>query len=98
MREHGASPREPRLLPWSGTGGKPCYLITDDHGGPVSRLADTTESVQLGMGAELLAHARGLLPDAPPGELRYLAECLTDALADVLRVAESRGRRLEHSR
>ncbi len=64
----------------------------------MSRLADTTESVQLGMGAELLAHARGLLPDAPPGELRYLAECLTDALADALRVAESRGRRLEHSR
>ncbi|MFF0107733.1 hypothetical protein [Streptomyces hirsutus] len=85
---------EPRLLPWSGTGGKPCYLITGGRGGPVSRSADTTESVQLGMGTELLAHARGLLPDAPPGELRYLAECLTAALADVLRVAESRGRRL----
>lgn len=87
--------REPRLLPWAGTGGKPCYLITDADGGPVSRLADTTESVQLGMGAELLAHARGMLRDAPRGELRYLAECLTEALADALRVAESRGRRLE---
>ncbi|MEU2597405.1 hypothetical protein ABZ669_09145 [Streptomyces hirsutus] len=41
----------------------------------------------------LLAHARGLLPDDPQGELRYLAECLTEALADALRVAESRGRR-----
>lgn len=86
--------REPRLLPWSGSEGKPCYLITDDSGGTVSRLADTTESTQLGMGAELLAHARDLLPRAPSGELRYLAERLTEALADALRVAESRGRRL----
>ncbi|MFE2278803.1 hypothetical protein ACFXAE_16435 [Streptomyces sp. NPDC059454] len=85
---------EPRLLPWAGSEGKPCYLITDDHGGPVSRPADASEAVRLGMGRELLAHARELLPDAPRGELRYLAECLTDALADALRVAESRGRRL----
>lgn len=53
----------PRLLPWPGPEGKPCYLITDDLGGPVSRLADATESIQLGMGTELLAHARDLLPD-----------------------------------
>ncbi|AZM77115.1 hypothetical protein D1J63_20770 [Streptomyces sp. KPB2] len=88
------TPREPRLLPWSGAEGKPCYLITDDSGGTVSRLADTTESTQLGMGVELLAHARDLLPRAPHGELRYLAERLTEALADALRVAESRGRRI----
>ncbi|WP_432080895.1 hypothetical protein [Streptomyces sp. WAC 04229] len=87
-------PREPRLLPWSGPEGKPCYLITDDDGGPVSRLADTTESTQLSMGAELLAHAHDLLARAPHSELRYLAERLTEALADALRVAESRGRRL----
>ncbi|MYR44135.1 hypothetical protein [Streptomyces sp. SID5910] len=88
-------PHEPRLLPWSGPDGKPCYLITDDHGGPVSRLADTTEATQLGMGAELLGHVRVLLPNAPHGELRFLAERLSEALADALRVAESRGRRLE---
>ncbi len=29
------TPREPRLLPWSGPDDKPCYLITDDSGGPV---------------------------------------------------------------
>ncbi|MGC3001914.1 hypothetical protein ACPF8X_26955 [Streptomyces sp. G35A] len=92
MRE----PREPRLLPWSGSAGKPCYLVTDDDGGPVSRLADATEAVQLDMGRELLAHARELLPGTPHGELRYLAACLTEALADALRVAESRGRRLRH--
>jgi hypothetical protein len=87
-------PHTPHLLPWSGAEGKPCYLITDDHGGPVSRLADATESIQLGMGTEILAHARELLPDTPRGELRFLAERLTEALRDVLRVAESRGQRL----
>ncbi|MGW7816900.1 hypothetical protein ACWGLF_01980 [Streptomyces puniciscabiei] len=50
--------------------------------------------MQLGMGGQLLAHAREILPDMPPGELRFLAECLTQALADALRVAGSRGRRL----
>ncbi|WP_431996674.1 hypothetical protein [Streptomyces fungicidicus] len=90
-----SEPREARLLPWTGSEGKACYLMTDDHGGPVSRLADATEAVQLGMGRELLAHARELLPDAPRGELRHLAECLSHALTDALRVAESRGRRLE---
>ena len=90
-------PREPRLLPWTGAEGKPCYLLTDDHRtGPISRLADATESIQLGMGTELLAHAHDLLPNTPPGELRYLAERLTEALRDALRVAESRGRRLSH--
>jgi hypothetical protein len=86
--------REPRLLPWAGPEGKPCYLVTDDEGGPVSRLADATESVQLAMGDQLLAHARNMLPGAAPGELRFLAERLTEALKDALRVAESRGRRL----
>ncbi|MBN0049091.1 hypothetical protein JS756_34425 [Streptomyces actuosus] len=85
----------PRLLPWAGSGGKACYLITDDPGGPVSRLADAMESVQLGMGGQLVAHARQVLPDTAPGELRFLAECLVRALDDALRVAESRGRRLE---
>lgn len=85
---------EVRLLPWVSPGGKPCYLITDDQGGPVSRLADSTESIRLDMGTELLAHAQALLPDTPRGELRFLAERLAEALGDALRVAESRGRRL----
>lgn len=85
-----------RLLPWTGAGGKPCYLIADDEAGPVSRLADATEAIQLGMGAELLAHAREILPDAPRGESRFLAERLSEALSDALRVAESRGQRLKH--
>jgi hypothetical protein len=60
-------PRIARLLPWSGPEGKPCYVLTDDRGGTVSRLADTMESIQLGMGAELLGHAHELLPDTPRG-------------------------------
>ncbi|MCC9710404.1 hypothetical protein E4N62_37275 [Streptomyces sp. MNU76] len=83
---------EVRLLPWAGLEGKPCYVITDDQGGPISRIADSTESIQLSMGTELLAHA--LLPGIPHGELCFLAERLTEALGDALRIAESRGRRL----
>ncbi|MGW5130752.1 hypothetical protein [Streptomyces sp. NPDC004135] len=83
-----------RLLPWTGEGAKPCFLITDDvGGGRVSRMADIAEAVRLDMAARLLAHADDLLSDATEGQLRYLAERLTEALRDVLRVAESRGRR-----
>ncbi|KDN75484.1 hypothetical protein DF19_23980 [Streptomyces olindensis] len=81
-----------RLLPWTGPEAKPCFLITDG-GGRVSRLADVTEVTQLDMGTRLLAHADELLPDATESQLRFLAERLTEALRDVLRVAESRGRR-----
>jgi hypothetical protein len=84
----------PRLLPWSGIDGKPCYLITDHDGGPLTRRADATESVQLDMARELLGHAHHMVPDALPGELRYLADRLTEALHNTLRIAESRGRRL----
>ncbi|MDX2915832.1 MULTISPECIES: hypothetical protein [Streptomyces] len=86
---------EVRLLPWVGDGGKDCFLVTDGEGGAVSRLADVAEGVQLGMGRELLAHAGEMLEGEPPGgELRFLAERLSEALADALRVAESRGQRL----
>jgi hypothetical protein len=69
-------------------------VISDRHGGPVSRLADAAESVQLQMGNQLVDHALALLPHTQPGDLRYLAERLTEALRDALRIAESRGRRL----
>ncbi|OPF77888.1 hypothetical protein VT50_0220690 [Streptomyces antioxidans] len=86
--------RPVRLLPWEGMDGKRCYLASD--GGFLSRFADQVEAVQLGMGAELLAHADGLLSDHETSarELRFLAVRLTEALADALRIAESRGGRL----
>ncbi|MFI1622243.1 hypothetical protein ACH4VT_35565 [Streptomyces lydicus] len=48
---------------------------------------------QLETGVELLGHARAMLNDrrASNGELRYLGERLTEALCDVLRIAQSRG-------
>ena len=45
------------------------------------------------MGAQLLAHAEDMLPDATETQLRFLAERLTEALRDILRVVESRERR-----
>ncbi|MER6348161.1 hypothetical protein ACWC10_20415 [Streptomyces sp. NPDC001595] len=90
----GAVRRDIRLLPWASPEGKPSYLISDDRGGPLSRLADLTEDVQLGMGAQMLAHAHGILPHTPAGELKFLAERLAEALQDALRIAESRGLRL----
>ncbi|AXE26395.1 hypothetical protein C0216_25660 [Streptomyces globosus] len=87
---------ELRLLPWSGADDKPCYLSADNTNGYLSRLADNTEEIQLGLGAELVAHALAVLADADsdPEELRLLATDLTGALRDAVRIATSRGVRL----
>ncbi|WP_320779048.1 hypothetical protein [Streptomyces sp. CRN 30] len=84
-----------RLLPWPSPDGRRCYLITDGTG-HLSRLADTTETVQLGMAGDLLAHAADMLTDrrATPTQLRYLLARMHEALTDVHRIAESRGGRL----
>ncbi|MFJ9344255.1 hypothetical protein ACIRP0_34000 [Streptomyces sp. NPDC101733] len=89
---------ELRLLPWSGPDGKPCFLSADDNASYLSRLADNTESVQLGRGAELLDHAHEVLAGrrANTEELHILAANLTNALQDAIRVATSRGHRLPH--
>ncbi|MGX5213858.1 hypothetical protein ACWKT3_35070 [Streptomyces violaceus] len=84
-------------MPWSSPEGKSSYLITDDRGGRVSRLADVAETTQLAMGTQLLAHADEMLANATEWELRFLAERLTEALRDILRVAESRGQRSDGS-
>ncbi|MEU0371537.1 hypothetical protein ABZ070_14985 [Streptomyces sp. NPDC006283] len=85
-----------RLLPWTAEQGKPCYVVGDGTG-YVSRLADDIESIQLGMAGDLLGHAGELLADrrVTGAELRYLACRLSESLRDVMRVAESRGARLE---
>ncbi|MEF9884409.1 hypothetical protein V4Y03_18515 [Streptomyces sp. P9-A4] len=90
------SHNELRLLPWSTPDGKPCFLSTDENGGPLSRLADRTEAAQLDACTELLQHAAAVLADArtEPDDLRLLAADLAGALHDVLRVAVSRGHRL----
>ncbi|MFI6059600.1 hypothetical protein [Streptomyces sp. NPDC051286] len=85
-----------RLLPWAGEQGKPCYVLSDATG-RVSRVADTVESIQLGMAGDLLGHAAELLADNRAGavELRFLSGRLSESLRDVMRIAESRGARLE---
>ncbi|MEK9520053.1 hypothetical protein MIU24_11670 [Streptomyces venezuelae] len=87
---------ELRLLPWTGPDGKPCYLSTDDEGSHLSRLADSTEALQLGRAADLVSHTLEVLEDEVTEleELRQLAADLTEALKAALRVATSRGHRL----
>ena len=87
----------PRLLPWSNPDGNPCYLVADASGtGPLSRVADNVESIQLGMAGDLLDHAADLLDDgtATAPQLHFLAARLTESLHDVHRIARSRGDRL----
>lgn len=81
-----------RRLPWNGPEGKPCYLVGDGTG-TVSRLADTVESVQLGMAAGLLEHVDDLAADrgATADQLRYAVARLAEALRDVHRIAVARG-------
>ncbi|MET8558239.1 hypothetical protein ABZV64_25270 [Streptomyces sp. NPDC004959] len=85
----------PRLLPWTGTDGKDCWLSSDGHG-RVARVADQVESMLLGMGAEVLSYARPLLEDpaTEETELRFAGRRLSECLTDALRVARSRGLRL----
>ena len=84
-----------RLLPWSTPEGKPCYLAGDGRG-YLSRVADNVESVQLGMANELLDHTAELLADhkATRDQLRFTLACMSDALRDVKRIADSRGARV----
>ncbi|TVL92262.1 hypothetical protein [Streptomyces sp. SAJ15] len=87
--------QRPRLLPWNGPDGKPCYLVGDGTG-HLWRLADELETVQLAAGAQLLGTADEMLRDAKTDAraLHFLGDCLTVALRNALRVAESRGDRL----
>ncbi|MEW1627228.1 hypothetical protein AB0387_07325 [Streptomyces sp. NPDC089173] len=84
---------ELRLLPWSGPGGKPCYLSTDNPDGYMSRLADSIEAIQLGTASGLLEEASEALgnQDMSLDEMRCLVAELTGALRDIFRVATSRG-------
>ncbi|MEE1743091.1 MULTISPECIES: hypothetical protein [unclassified Streptomyces] len=84
-----------RLLPWAGSGGKPCYVIGDGTG-YVSHVADNVESVQLGMALELLDHADDMLDDrqVTSAQLRYVVARMAESLRDVHRIARSRGERL----
>ncbi|QKV97768.1 hypothetical protein HUT19_23340 [Streptomyces sp. NA02950] len=84
-------PTSPRLLPWTDANGKSCYLISDRPHSLLGERADTVESLQLSMGADIIGHACEMLEDrrASVDELRFLALCLYEALRDALRIAQS---------
>ncbi|WP_327688447.1 hypothetical protein OHU45_13625 [Streptomyces tubercidicus] len=84
-----------RLLPWSSPDGKPCFLIGDGTG-YVSRRADDVEAAQLDSAADLMDEACRIFAarNWTPGEIHLLAVELASSLANVHRVAESRGARL----
>ncbi|MCC3652018.1 hypothetical protein LIX60_11170 [Streptomyces sp. S07_1.15] len=84
-----------RLLPWAGSDGKPCYLAGEGTG-YLSRLADNVESAQLGLAREVIQEAQRVLDDRQwtQGELHLLTVQLIEALANVHRIAVSRGERL----
>ncbi|MFB6818936.1 hypothetical protein ACFCV8_30800 [Streptomyces sp. NPDC056347] len=86
-----------RLLPWVGEGGVPCYLSTDDPDSRLSRLADDVEASLLESAAYVLDEARALLAESVVGEreLRFAGVRLAESLRDTLRIANSRGERLE---
>ncbi|MFD7062667.1 ATP-binding protein [Streptomyces sp. NPDC059906] len=74
-------------------------MFLTDGTGPVSRLADRMEAVQLGLGERLLGRARETLGEQRMStrELGLLTHQLADALADALRIADYRGARLRQS-
>jgi hypothetical protein len=86
----------PRLLPWTTPEGKPCYLSADGDDSLLSRLADDVEAAQLNSAEQVLAGARAVLADAKAGEraVRFALTRVVESLADVLRVATSRGARI----
>ncbi|MFF3709053.1 hypothetical protein [Streptomyces phaeochromogenes] len=85
-----------RLLPWTTPEGKPCYLSTDSEESRLSRLADDLEAAQLDSGEQVLTGARAVLADTEAGEraVRFALTRAVECLADVLRVAMSRGARI----
>ncbi|MEU0389418.1 hypothetical protein [Streptomyces chartreusis] len=85
-----------RLLPWTGTDGKPCYLSTDDPDSLLSRLADDVEAAQLASAEQVLAGAEAVLRDTEAGDraVRFALVRALESLGDVLRVAVSRGERV----
>ncbi|MEU0220007.1 hypothetical protein ABZ281_35235 [Streptomyces sp. NPDC006265] len=81
-----------RLLPWTGSDGKPCYLSTDGPDSLLSRLADDLEAAQLASAEQVAAGAGAVLDDPEAGEraVRFALTRAVESLADVLRIAVSR--------
>lgn len=85
-----------RLLPWTTPEGNPCYLSTDSDHSRLSQLADDLEAAQLDSGEQVLVGARAVLSDPRAGEraVRFALTRAAECLADLLRIAVSRGERI----
>ncbi|MEU1850225.1 hypothetical protein ABZ499_13365 [Streptomyces sp. NPDC019990] len=81
-----------RLLPWTGEGGKPCYLSTDNPGSLLSRLADDIEAAQLASAKQVLDGCKAVLADSRAGEraVRFALTRAVESLGDALRIADAR--------
>ncbi|MFD7493381.1 hypothetical protein ACFV8T_13325 [Streptomyces sp. NPDC059832] len=86
-----------RLLPWTNERGGPCWLSAADPDSRLSRMADELEADMIASAEYVLEQARELLAETVVGEreLRFAGTRLAESLGDTLRIAESRGRRLE---
>nr|WP_237519907.1 hypothetical protein [Streptomyces sp. HUCO-GS316] len=83
-------------MPWTTPEGKPCYLSADSDHSRLSLIADDVEAAQLDPGQQVLEGARAVLADARAGEpaVRFALTRAMESLADVLRIAVSRGARM----
>ncbi|RCG28127.1 hypothetical protein DTL70_03245 [Streptomyces diacarni] len=90
------TPTEMRLLPWVSDVGKPCYLVGEADG-VIAGFADEVEARQLARARAALEEARDTLDEPAAGALalRLALEAAGQALTEVLRVAESRVRRVD---
>lgn len=93
LTDPAGDPHHVRHLPPSGPHRHPALLVSDGPDGPVSRMADQIEAVQLGLAQRLLSRVQGARP-GECGEVQALVGQLADALADVLVIARRRGDRL----
>ncbi|WP_406140558.1 hypothetical protein [Streptomyces sp. NBC_01089] len=86
-----------RLLPWTNERGGPCWLSTTDPDSHLSRMADELEADMIASAECVLEQARELFAETAVGEreLRFAGTRLAESLGDTLRIAESRGGRLE---
>ncbi|MDQ1046697.1 hypothetical protein [Streptomyces sp. V4I2] len=94
--EHPRAADVLRLLPWSTPEGNPCYLSTDSDHSRLSQFADDLEEAQIDSGEQVLAGARAVLADPRAGEraVRFALTRAAECLADLLRIAVSRGERI----
>ncbi|WP_306173342.1 MULTISPECIES: hypothetical protein [unclassified Streptomyces] len=69
----------------------------DEPGQPCLPMADELEAAMIASAEEVLAEAKELLAESAVGEqeLRFAGARLTESLRDTLRIAASRGGRLE---